>query len=140
VEEEKVLLVVESKRIAIVGTRSRNTSAAFDVIEKKFWEIYNEGDWIVTGGCPTGADRFAYLLAKQEAVPLLTFYPNYKRFKRGAPNVRNGSIAENSDCVIACVRRPEEGLEEVLKRSRGGTEDMLKKFVKAHPKGMVYLV
>jgi len=120
------------KKIAIVGTRSRNTSAAFDLIAEKFWEIYEEGDWIVSGGCPKGADRYAHLLAKQEGIPLLTIYPNYKRFKRGAPNVRNGPVAEISDVVIACVRRPEEGIGEVVKRIKGGTEDMLKKYVKSH--------
>jgi hypothetical protein len=113
---------------------------AFDLIEEKFWEIYEEGDWIVSGGCSKGADRFAEMIAKQEGIPILTIYPCYKRYKMGAPIVRNGPVAENSDVVIACVRRPEEGLEEVLKRKKGGTEDMLKKFVKAHPEGKVYLV
>ncbi len=123
-----------------MGTRSRNTSAAFKLIEEKFWQIYKEGDWIVSGGCLKGADRFAEQLAKQEGIPILLFYPNYKRYNRGAPTIRNGSVAENADIVIACVRHPEEGLEEVLKRKKGGTEDMLKKFVKVHPKGMVYLI
>ena len=48
----------------------------------------------------------------------------------GAPIVRNGPVAENCDVVIACVMHPEEGLDEVLKRTKGGTEDMLKKHVK----------
>jgi len=129
------------KKIAVVGTRTRDTSAAFKLIEKKFWEIYEEGDWIVTGGCPKGADRFAHDLAKREGIPLLTIYPNYKRYKRGAPTVRNGPVAEIADITIACVRRPEEGIEEVLKRKEGGTEDMLKKFVKHKgEKSKIYLV
>ncbi len=129
------------KNIAIVGTRSRDTSAAFKLIEKKFWEIYEEGDWICSGGCPKGADRFAHDLAKREGIPLLTIYPNYKRYKRGAPTVRNGPVAEIADVTIACVRRPEEGIEEVLKRKEGGTEDMLKKYVKDKgEKSKIYLV
>jgi len=128
------------KRIAIVGTRSRNTGMAFEVIEDKFWEIYEEGDLIVSGGCSKGGDRCAEALAKREGIPILIIYPNYKKYKLGAPNIRNGTVAESSNVVIACVRRPEEGLEEVLKRTKGGTEDMLKKFVKTHPEGKVYLV
>ena len=124
-----------------MGNRTRNTSAAFKLIEEKFWEIYEEGDWIVTGGCPKGADRFAHDLAKREGIPLLTIYPNYKRYKRGAPTVRNGPVAEIADVTIACVRRPEEGIEEVLKRKTGGTEDMLKKYVKhKDKKSKIYLV
>ncbi len=129
------------KKIGIVGSRSRNTSAAFKVIEEKFWEIYKEGDWIVSGGCSKGGDRFAEMLAKQEGIPILIIYPNYKRYKFGAPTVRNGTVAENSDVVIACVKHPEEGIINVLERTKGGTEDMLKKFVTA--KGFiskVYLV
>ena len=128
------------KKIAVVGTRRRDTSSAFSLVEKQFYEIYEEGDWIVSGGCGKGGDRFAEVIAKRDGVPVLTIYPNYKRYKRGAPTVRNGPVAEISDVVVACVMHPEEGLEEVLKRKKGGTEDMLKKFVKAHPEGKVYLV
>lgn len=128
------------KKIGIVGTRTRNTSLVRRLIEDVFWKIYEEGDWIVSGGCPKGGDRFAEQIAKAEGIPILTIYPNYKRFKLGAPTIRNGPVAENSDVVIACVRKPEDGLDEVLKRKKGGTEDMLKKFVKAHPEGKVYLV
>lgn len=128
------------KKIAIVGTRSRNTSAAFKLIEEQFWKLYESGDWIVSGGCPKGADRFAEMLAKKEGIPILIFYPDYKRnhFKV-APTIRNGPIALNSDIVIACVRRPEEGIEQVLLREKGGTEDMLKKFVNSKPEKNIYL-
>ena len=128
------------KKIAIVGTRRRDTPAARKVIEEVFWKIYEEGDWIVSGGCGKGGDKFAEQIAKAEGIPILTIYPAYKRFKQGAPTVRNGPVAENSDVVIACVIRPEDGIAEVLKRKKGGTEDMLKKFVKAHPEGKIYLV
>jgi len=129
-----------NKIIGIVGTRRRDTSSVQKLIEEKFWEIYEEGDIICSGGCPKGGDRFAEAIAKAEGIPILTIYPNYKRFRQGAPIVRNGSVAENSDIVIACVIRPEEGLQEVLKRKKGGTEDMLRKFVDAHPEGKVILV
>jgi len=128
------------KNIGIVGTRSRNTSMVRTLIEKKFWKIYEEGDFICSGGCQKGADRFAEQIAKSEGIPILIIYPNYKKFKLGAPIIRNGSIAENSDVVIACVKRPQEGIEEVLKRKKGGTEDMLKKFIKMKPQGQIFLV
>jgi len=129
------------KKIAIVGTRSRNTSAAFRLIEEKFWEIYEEGDWIVSGGCSKGADRFAEMLAKKEGIPILIFYPNNKKFHyKQAPTERNTDIALNSDVVIACVRKPEEGLDKVLDRKKGGTEDMLKKFSTCHALKYITLV
>jgi len=132
--------IVERKRIAIVGTLAWNTGAAFKLILEKFWEIYEEGDWIVSGGCSKGGDRCEEAIDKRDGIPILLIYPCYKRYKMGAPIVRNGPVADNSTDVIACVRRPEEGLDMVLQRKQGGTEDMLKKFVKAHPNGEVHLV
>jgi len=49
--------------------------------------------------------------------------------------VRNTDIAGSSDIIIACVINPEDGIEKVLKRKTGGTEDTLKKFVKRFPHG-----
>jgi hypothetical protein len=131
---------VRGKRIAVVGTRSRNTSAAYELVEKAFFEVYEEGDIIVSGGCSKGGDRFAEVIAKQYGIPILIIYPDYRRYKRGAPTVRNGPVAQASDIVIACVRKAEEGIDEVLKRKKGGTEDMLKKFVENKPKERIILV
>jgi len=123
----------------VIGTRRRDTAAAFDLIKKKFFEIYEEGDWICSGGCPKGGDRCAEQIAKQEGIPILIFYPAYKRYGRGAPTVRNTPVAEKSDVIVACVVRPEEGLDEILKREKGGAEDTLKKYV-GHNKTKIYLV
>jgi hypothetical protein len=118
------------KVIGVIGTRKRDTSAAFKKIKEKFFEIYEEGDWICSGGCPKGGDRCAEQIAKSDGIPILTFYPAYKRFRGGAPIIRNGPVVEQCDVIIACVMKPEEGIDEVLKREKGGTEDALRKFVK----------
>lgn len=117
------------KKIGIIGTRKRDKPSIRRLIEEKFWEIYEEGDWIISGGCPQGADKFAEQIAKSEGIPILTVYPNYKRFKQGAPIVRNGTVAEISDVIIACVVNPEFGIYEILERKKGGTEDTIRKFV-----------
>ena len=118
------------KKIAVVGTRRRDTPSAYKLVEEKFFEIYVEGDWIVSGGCKKGGDRFAEVIAKKHGIPILLFYPNYPRYKQGATIVRNGPVAETCDVVIACVMHPEDGIIKVLQRTKGGTEDMLKKHAK----------
>lgn len=119
------------KIIAVIGTRRRNSEYAYEKVEKKFFELYNEGDWICSGGCPTGADRFAEKIAKKYGIPILIVYPNYEKYGKAAPIIRNGDVAKNSDIVLACVIHPEEGIIKVLERTKGGTENTLKKFVKS---------
>lgn len=125
----------------MVGTRRRDTSAAATVVSSKFKELYEEGDWICSGGCAKGADRFAEQIAKQEGIPIITIYPNHKRYKQAAPIIRNGPVADTCDVIIACVIRPEDGIDSVLGRTKGGTEDTLRKFIKrTKRKDWVYLV
>jgi len=118
------------KIIGVIGTRRRNSGEAWKKVRDVLSEHYQEDDWLCSGGCEKGGDRFAEKFAKQNGTPILLFYPNYKRYGRGAPIVRNGSVAQKSDLIIACVIHPEDGVEDVLKRETGGTEDTLKKFVK----------
>ena len=104
---------------------------SFQKVREVFDEIYQEGDWICSGGCEKGADRYAEQLAKSRGIPIIIFYPNKK--KHGVPAaffIRNTDVAINCDIIIACVMHPEDGIEEVLNREKGGTEDTLKTFVK----------
>src|SRR4030042_5809772 len=97
-----------SKVIGIIGTRQRDTPISFNKVREVFYQIYEEGDWICSGGCPKGADRYAEQLAKVEGIPIILIQPNYKKYKQSAPIIRNGDIAKNSDVIIACVMHPED--------------------------------
>jgi hypothetical protein len=108
------------KKIGIIGTRRRNSGEAFKKIKEVFLEAYEEGDHIISGGCPKGGDRCAEKLAKDLGIPIVIYFPNWQKFGRGAGLVRNADIADNSDVLIACVS----------KDRTGGTEDTIKKFVK----------
>ena len=121
--------------IGIIGTRRRDNPSAYKLVEKKFLDIYEEGDFICSGGCAKGGDRFAEAIAKKYGVPILIIYPNWKKFGKGGGFVRNTDIAKNSDLIIACVVHPEEGIVEVLNRKKGGAEDTLKKYVGFHKDG-----
>jgi len=119
-----------SNGIGIVGSRRRDTPSDAAVVIKAFEDIYQEGDWIISGGCPKGGDRFAEWIAKNYGIPILIFYPNWARYGRSAGFIRNIPIAEYSTkALIACVAEDRTG----------GTEDTIKKFRQVQTKAQLIL-
>lgn len=108
------------KTIGIVGSRRRSTARDYEIVEKQFRSIYEQGDEIVSGGCPQGADAFAEWIAKVAQVPIKIYYAEWDRLGRGAGFSRNGAIAKDADVLIACVAEDRTG----------GTEDTIKKYQK----------
>jgi len=109
--------------VGIIGTRRRNNKIAFKKVEKSFDKLslnIRRNCWIVSGGCPSGGDRFAQILAKKKGIPILIVYPNWDKYGKGAALIRNTPVAEMSDILIACV----------AKDRKGGTEDTIKKFLR----------
>lgn len=123
-------MIKSPKIIGIVGTRRRDTEKDFYLVEKEFLKFYKDGDTICSGLCPSGADRFAVLLAEKYKCKTLWFPANWKRYGRAAGIKRNTDIAKNSDILIACV----------AKDRKGGTEDTIKKFLKYHDKKFLFIV
>jgi len=110
------------KVIGIVGSRKRNELKDFDKVEACFLSVYQNGDSIVSGGCPKGGDRFAELLAEKYKAPIVIYEADWKLGKH-AGFLRNTDIAKDADVLIACVA-PDR---------KGGTEDTIKKFKKNKP-------
>lgn len=109
-----------SKKIGIVGSRRRNKKEDFKLIKDKLLEYYEEGDIIVSGGCRSGADRFAETLARDLGITIIIHHANWDKYGKKAGLIRNTKIAEDSDWLIACVSSDRTG----------GTEDTIKKFDK----------
>ncbi len=119
------------KKIVIIGTRDRDSEEDFQIVFEAFKKYYDEGDIIISGGCPEGGDRFAEVIARRMGLTekeggLVIHRPN--RPSPGSPlwrytqefYKRNTLIAnetEEDSIVLACV---------ALDRS-GGTEDTIKK-------------
>ena len=116
------------KKIGVIGTRKRNIRTDYQLVHDAFFEVYEEGDWIVSGGCPKGGDAFAEKIAFDYGIPILLFPPKKKTRKEFF--ARNTSVAENSDRIIACLVNPSDSLTDIYGRKFGGTEDTIKKFLK----------
>jgi hypothetical protein len=117
--------------IGIIGSRRRNTESDYRATLSAFLSVYkNVGDTIVSGGCRSGGDRFAEIIAKTRNIPILIHPANWARYGRSAGFQRNTLIARDSDTLIACVAEDRTG----------GTEDTIRKFRQLHPQGVLILV
>jgi hypothetical protein len=138
------------KKIGIIGTRQRNTRTAFMAVKEAFFSVYEDGDWIISGGCPKGGDAFAERIARDFGIPILILHARWnhewiegkfiRKYNKAAGFIRNSPIAEKSDILIACVVNPQDSIEEILNRKTGGSEDSLKKFKKIHTEGKIIIV
>jgi hypothetical protein len=118
------------KVIGIIGSRRRQLQSDITAIETALLAQYEDGDHIVSGGCPSGGDHFAEWLAKKHQIPITIHYARWKKYGKSAGFVRNSDIATEADILIACVA-PDR---------TGGTEHTIETFQKLHPKGQVILV
>jgi hypothetical protein len=114
------------KIIGIVGSRRRDGGIDYKRLLDVFNEVYEEGDTIVSGGCPKGGDRFAEIIADLRKIPIIIHLPKWNEYGRAAGPIRNTLIAQDSlgptrigGCNIL--------LAVVAKDRTGGTEDTIKK-------------
>ena len=82
-----------NKRLAIVGSR---TCPPID--NASFLPFVP--DIIVSGGAK-GGDTYAREYAVKNNIPIVEFLPDYKRYGRNAPLIRNMQIVENCDFLLA---------------------------------------
>jgi len=105
------------KVIGIIGSRRRDNPEDYDQLEEAFFQIYKDGDEIVSGGCPKGGDNFAETIAKKHQIPIKIYYAQWKKRGKAAGFIRNTDIANDADVLIALVADDRTG----------GTEDTIKK-------------
>ena len=80
-------------KVAVIGSRELE----IEDIEKYIPQNVTE---IISGGA-RGIDRCAEKYAKENEIKYSVFLPDYKKYKRGAPLIRNREIIEAADEVIA---------------------------------------
>ena len=81
--------------IGIIGSRALDYDEDFSLAEDQFFDIYQKGDIIVSGGCPAGGDRLAKLLHTQYNIPYLEFPADWNRLGKAAGPIRNEKMAKH---------------------------------------------
>ena len=56
---------IQMKKIIIIGSRRRDSDEDYIQDWNEFRKWYEDGDIIVSGGCPKGGDRFAEVIARK---------------------------------------------------------------------------
>lgn len=80
-------------KLAIIGSRS---CPPVDIAS----HLTKIPDTIISGGAK-GADSYAKEFALKNNLQLIEFLPEYDKYGRSAPLVRNKLIVENCDCLLA---------------------------------------
>lgn len=86
-------------RIAVVG--SRNISLSFERFYELLGDLLPDNATAVISGGARGVDRLAAQFAKLRNLPVVEHLPDYNLFGRTAPLVRNRTIIDDSDFVVA---------------------------------------
>ena len=93
-------------KIAIVGSRK--------IAPPDLEKYVPACDEIVSGGA-VGVDRCAAEFAKKKGLILTEFLPEYERYGRGAPMVRNKKIVNYADKIIVFWDGESKGSLSVIK-------------------------
>lgn len=79
--------------------------------------IPKEATVIVSGGA-RGIDALAKEYAQRKGLQLVEFPPDYQRFGKSAPLIRNRQIVEYCDCVVAIWDGFSTGTMQVVQLAR----------------------
>ena len=105
-------------KVAVVGSRG--------IFPADIGSYISEGDEIVSGGA-AGADSCAEEYAKRNGLKLTVFLPQYERYGRAAPIVRNKKIVDYAEKIIAFWDGKSKGTLSVIKyaEKRGKTCEII---------------
>lgn len=96
-------------RAAVIGSRSASPDT-YKLILKNLPINCSE---IISGGAE-GVDTLAKKAAKELGIRYTCIYPNYKKYGKAAPIIRNREIAERADIVFAFWNGYSKGTRYVL--------------------------
>ncbi len=107
-------------RLAIVGSRTFEDKdfmwRCLEEVKADLAQNYKEIDLIVSGGAG-GADSLAQVYAREFAIPILIFYPDWKQYGKAAGPKRNQQIVDNCDIVVAFPVGDARGTNDTLNKA-----------------------
>lgn len=102
--------------IAIIGSREFTD---YEFMKKKLDKEFDNLTFvnaIISGGAK-GADSLAEKYAEEIGRPMVVYRPDYKKYGRAAPFVRNTEIIEHCDVVFAFWNGKSNGTRDALNKA-----------------------
>lgn len=105
-------------RILITGSRKWNNRSLLEDTLRSQWESWGcpSSAVLVSGHCPTGADRLCETFWTQQGLPVETHPANWNQHGRAAGPIRNSEMVElGADRCIAFVTEESRGTWNCIK-------------------------
>lgn len=97
----------------IAGSRTGDIDAILGKLKEL--AILKDATEIVSGGCPTGADRAGEMYAYQYGIPLTRFVAEWDEHGKAAGPIRNRAMAEYADALVCFWDGKSRGTANMIK-------------------------
>lgn len=105
-------------KLAIIGSRDIKERALVEnIISQVYVKSKNKIDEIITGGAK-GVDKIAEDFAKKRGIKCTIILPNYKRYQRSAPIIRNNQILQECNGVLVIWDGKSKGTEYTINKAK----------------------
>lgn len=112
-------------KLAVVGSRSfRDRLTVFFFLEE-YRKVFGDSLSFVSGGCPSGPDRFAEEFAHLNGIPITIFPANWNEHGRAAGFVRNSFIVDECDEVIAFWDGKSNGTRDTINKAKKQNKEVV---------------
>ena len=101
------MFIGEEMKVAVIGSRGLSVERLEDYLPEGVTEL-------VSGGAK-GIDTCVRIYAEARGVRLTEFLPQYHRYGKAAPILRNRQIVRYADCVIAFWDGSSRGTQNVIR-------------------------
>lgn len=108
-------------KLAVVGGRDFKDWSLLEDKLNKLLDFYPHAKFVIVSGGAIGADSLAETYANTYFLEVKVFKPDYDKYGKAAPFVRNGEIVDHSNAVLAFWDGKSKGtLDTISKANKKG--------------------
>lgn len=109
-------------RIGVVGSRDISD---YDYVRLVLSTIVQPDDIIISGGAK-GVDRLAERYANENDIECVVYKPDWDKYGKQAGLIRNGTIVEDSDYIVAIWDGESKGTMDTIHKAEVANKQVMK--------------